>query len=360
VSRAPGPPSPAPEPAVQVRWNRRGTLLIRLDPVDPVTLEAIRALPERRWDPGARVWRVPGSKEAEAAVRRLLPGLPGLLPREIVERVRKAMVLEGFSPKTRKVYGSHVRSFVRWLGRDPSGASGQEVSRYLLHLVEEREVSRSYHSQAVSALRLLFSRVVGCPVVMAEIPRPQKTRSLPVVLARTDVTRMIDGIPNPVHRLMVMLLYSAGLRVSELVRLRHRDLDLERRMIHVRSGKGRKDRYTLLSDRVAKTVEVLRDGGQPAPTDWLFPGGRPDRHLTTRSVQKVLTRAARQAGIGKKVTPHVLRHSFATHLLEAGTDLRYIQELLGHTSPRTTQIYTHVSKKNLARIRSPLDFDSEA
>jgi site-specific recombinase XerD len=148
-------------------------------------------------------------------------------------------------------------------------------------------------------------------------------------------------------------MYSAGLRVSEVVRLRIEDVDPERGMLRVRRGKGAKDRYTLLS---ARALTVLRIYLAAFPTKaWLFPGARPEHHYSARAVQKIVRRAAERAGLDKRVTPHTLRHSFATHLLESGTDIRYIQELLGHTSSRTTQIYTHVSRTHLATIRSPLD-----
>ena len=146
-----------------------------------------------------------------------------------------------------------------------------------------------------------------------------------------------------------MIMYSAVLRVGEVVRLRPEDLDIDRGLLRVRSGKGRKDRYTLLSLRAAAAVRVYADA---FPTGkWLFPGARPGRHYTTRSAQRIVKRCARAAGIAKRVTAHTLRHSFATHLIQAGTNLRSIQELLGHQSPRTTQIYTHVARTTLARIR---------
>ncbi|NIP59847.1 MAG: tyrosine-type recombinase/integrase, partial [Gemmatimonadetes bacterium] len=194
----------------------------------------------------------------------------------------------------------------------PEDATTEDVRGYLVHLVRERKVSRSYHSQAVSALRLLFDRVLGRDTVMEGIPRPKKERRLPTVLSRAEVEALIECTRNPAHRAQVMLLYSAGLRVSELVRLRPGDLDRDRGLLHVRGGKGRKDRYTLLSERALRAVDVhLRF--EPRADPWLFPGGsRKDRHLTTRSVQKVVTRAAGKTGIAKKVTPHTLRHSFAT------------------------------------------------
>jgi site-specific recombinase XerD len=278
---------------------------------------------------------------------------------EVLERFRRDMVLAGFSPRTRKVYVAHARGFMRWFGRPVTDAATGDLRDYLVHLVEKRGVSRSYHSQAVSALRLLFERTLQRPAVVAGVPRPKQNRALPTVLTRTQLEAMIQGTRNPTHRLALMLLYSGGLRVSELVRLRWQDLDEERGLVHVRGGKGRKDRYTLYSPRVADIVRVLADPAA-SPAGFVFPSTRPGRHLTTRSVQKIVAQAARRAGIAKKVTPHTLRHSFATHLLEAGTDLRYIQELLGHASPRTTQIYTHVSNRQLSRIRSPLDLPDQS
>jgi site-specific recombinase XerD len=168
-----------------------------------------------------------------------------------------------------------------------------------------------------------------------------------------EVERFIARVSNRKHLAIIMVAYSAGLRVGEVVRLKISDIDPERMMIHVRAGKGKKDRYTILS---SLALEVMRDYAYYyKPSKWLFPGGREGRHLTERSVQKVVERAAAKAGIRKHVTTHTLRHSFATHLLENGTDLRYIQELLGHKSARTTQIYTHVTRRDLARIVSPLD-----
>lgn len=189
--------------------------------------------------------------------------------------------------------------------------------------------------------------------ICSKRPHPRKQRQLPSVLAPSEVKALLSSLRNLKHRALVMLAYSAGLRVSELVRLRPGDLDRARRLLHVRGGKGRKDRYTLLSPVAAEAVGLYVDAYRPA--GWLFPGTQAGHHLSTRSVQKLLARAARQTGISKRLTPHTLRHSFATHLLEAGTDLRYIQELLGHASSRTTDSYTHVTSRDLARIRSPLD-----
>ena len=152
---------------------------------------------------------------------------------------------------------------------------------------------------------------------------------------------------------MMLIIYSAGLRIGEAVRLKLEDIDFERKLIHIKEGKGKKERYTILSqvviDSLTEYVRLMR------PDEWLFPGAKPGTHITERSVQKIMDKAVEKAKISKKVTVHTLRHSFATHLLEGGTDLRYIQALLGHASSKTTEIYTHVSRRKLANIQSPLD-----
>lgn len=291
-----------------------------------------------------------------AAKRRKLESTGQGSATRILDRVRHALTLQGYSPRTRKVYLGQVRRFLDWCG-DGTGAVPDDVAEraraYILELIEARRISKSYQNQVVSALRFLCESVLGRPALALRIPRPRKESRLPTVLSRQEVARLIDRARNPKHRTLLVLLYSAGLRVGEVVRLRPEDLDADRGLLRVRGGKGDKDRYTLLAHRAAQAVGVYRAA---YPDDrWLFPGGRPGRHLTTRSVQRVVQRAARAAGIRKKVTCHTLRHSFATHLLEAGTNLRIIQELLGHQSARTTQIYTRVTTTELASVRSPLD-----
>jgi site-specific recombinase XerD len=227
-------------------------------------------------------------------------------------------------------------------------ASREEIRRYLVTLIEEKEVSRPLHSQAVSALRFLFDRVLGRPHVAGDIPRPKEAKTLPTVLSRKEVTSLLTAARHPSTRALIMILYSSGLRVGEVVKLRPEDLDRDRGVVRVRGGKGRKDRYSLLSALAVKAVDrhLALKGEEEGP--WLFPGEKPGSHLSTRSVQKVVARARAKARIAKMVTPHTLRHSFATHLLEGGTELRYFQELLGHAASRTTEVYTLVCNRDLA------------
>jgi site-specific recombinase XerD len=274
---------------------------------------------------------------------------------EILQEMNRAMVLAGFARTTRKVYLGYGRRFAEWTDVPLTGAGTDEVRRYLVYLVEERGISGSAHSQVVSALRFLFETVLGRSQVVRDVPRPKRRKSLPTVLSRREVESLIEAVRHPSSRALIMLLYSSGLRVGEVVRLRPEDIDRDRRLVRVRAGKGRKDRYTLLSHRALEAVNRHLLFQNRAGERWLFPGPRKGRHVSTRSVQKMVARARLRAGIKKRVTPHTLRHSFATHLLEAGTDLRYIQELLGHSSSRTTEIYTHVSNRDFSRIRNPLD-----
>lgn len=332
-------------------------------------------IPGTHWDRRAEAWRVPDSAATRTALLRQFlidpsryvgvesgpaetwegaTGDGGPLGRRWADSVRQfdeELRLQGYSPRTQKVYVAHVR---RFLQDAPEDADLAEIVReHVLRRVDEGHLSRSYHGQLVSALRLFFRIVLGKDVGEIPLKRPRRERRLPTVLGRAELRRFLAAVENAKHRAILVIAYSAGLRVSEVVRLRPEDLDRERRLIHVRGAKGRKDRYTLLADAALEAVDEYLDGWSPGT--WLFPGARPGRHLTARSVQKIVQDARNRAGIGKHFSTHVLRHSFATHLLEAGTSLRSIQELLGHSSVRTTQIYTHVSRRDLSRIRSPLD-----
>jgi site-specific recombinase XerD len=345
-------------------WTDR--LELRLGPgFSGADLDLVRALPGRRWDREHRLWIVPDPGTSLERVEAAFPpgrlevvrktGRPEALD-DPLEPVRRGLLLRGYSPRTRKLYLGHVRRFLKWAGtgvnslpEDPSDLA----QRYIVHLVEARGVSRSFHNQVVSALRFLFETVLEKPRLALAIPRPRKESRLPTVLSQEEVARILGKTRNLKHRALLMLLYSSGLRVGELVRLRPEDVDPDRGLLRVRAGKGAKDRYTLLARRAVEALALYREA-YPVGR-WLFPGGRRDRHLTTRSVQRIVERSARAAGIRKHVTPHTLRHSFATHLLEGGTNLRIIQELLGHQSTRTTQVYTHVARSTFETIRSPLD-----
>lgn len=268
------------------------------------------------------------------------------------------------SPKTIKSYMSCLRSFVgHFRPRHPRELSNQDIRGYLLHLLEKENLSPATVNQIFpalrdpekrdNALRFLYVELYKKPFVIGSLPRPKMERKLPVVLSEDEVKNILDSVGNFKHRLLLMLLYSGGLRLGEVLRLRAEDIDGDRKLIHIRGGKGMKDRYTLLSDAV---LTGLRDYWKVyRPVKWLFEGAEKGKPLSPRSVQKIFRRAVEKSGVHKDVSVHTLRHSFATHLLEQGVDLRYIQALLGHSSSKTTEIYTHVSRSVLGNIRSPID-----
>jgi site-specific recombinase XerD len=272
---------------------------------------------------------------------------------DVLKAIRTRMQIKRYQPDTKKGYLRHILRFLKHFNKPPEQISSEEIHAYFFHLIEQQDLSFSSHNQAVSAIRFLYWQVLNQPLPDIAIPRPRKEKKLPTVLGPDAVTRILNAVDNLKHLSLLMLLYSGGLRVSEVVKLRPEDLDEERGLIRVRQGKGRKDRYTILSDLAVDAVRAYR-AAYPQ-TQWLFPGAKPGRHLTDRSAQKVMDRARLKAGIPQNATVHTLRHSFATHLLESGIDLRYIQKLLGHASSKTTEIYTHVSRKNLQNIASLLN-----
>ncbi len=223
----------------------------------------------------------------------------------------------------------------------------------MFELLNQQQNSHSYVNQSLSAIKFLYKHVFNKNEPLCELPRPKKENKLPSVLNKEEVLKIFNQVKNYKHKAILYLVYSSGLRVGEVVRLKVEDIDTERMMIHVKQGKGRNDRYTLLSEVALKALRKY--AAIDKPETWLFPGRKEGSFLTERSVQKIFSNACEKAKICKNVSVHALRHSFATHLLEGGTDLRYIQELLGHKSSKTTEIYTHVSNKSLSKIQSPLD-----
>jgi site-specific recombinase XerD len=273
---------------------------------------------------------------------------------KLFEVLRQELKLRNYSPKTIKSYRSHLRSFVaHFAPQHPRELSNEDIRRYLLNLIEVKKFSAGSVNQVLNALRFLYVELYKRPLVLGDIPRPKKSKKLPVVLSQAEVQRILNVVKNLKHRCLLMITYSGGLRVGEVVRLKPEDIDGERMLIHVQNAKGKKDRYTLLGNA---TLDELREYWKAYhPGKWLFAGQREGGYLSEESAQKIFKAAVAVAGIRKKVSIHTLRHSFATHLLESGVDLRYIQELLGHASSKTTEIYTHVSQRTIGQIVNPID-----
>jgi integrase/recombinase XerD len=271
------------------------------------------------------------------------------------QRMIEDMRLRNFSPHTVDAYILAVRQFASHFGRSPQQLGGDDARCYLLHLVQEQKASWSRYNLARCALQFLYRTTLGRDEHFAKLPCARTPRRLPTVLGRDEVRRLLEvAASNVKHQALLMTLYGAGLRISEALALRPGDIDSRRMLICVRGGKGNKDRMVTLSPRL---LAVLRDyWRQCRPGMWLFPqAGNPQRPTDSGTAHRIVARAARRAGITKRVSPHTLRHSYATHLLEAGTDLRSIQALLGHRSLKTTARYTHVSDAHLRTVLSPLE-----
>jgi site-specific recombinase XerD len=265
----------------------------------------------------------------------------------------EALELRGSSPKTVRLYVECVARFAWHFGKSPAQLGEKELRTYLLYLLHERKVAWGTYTQALAALRFLYRWVLESGDIVQDIRAPRPERRLPVVLSFEEVHRFFAAIPSFKYRTLLMFVYAAGLRISEAANVRVADIDSQRMVIRVVQGKRKKDRYTVLSPLL---LQMLRHYWWAArPKDYLFPSRGKTGVVRSSSVQHACVEARAAAGLSKEVTPHTLRHSFATHLLEAGTDLRIIQELLGHASPRTTAIYTHVSTKLISQIPSPLD-----
>ena len=343
----------------------------------------LKAIGKGRWNPELKLWIFPAEKlEALVGLKESLLNRPfynhgsgvlkyerkskdALVPKNIpylkphlteavevhVEKLRDRLTLKGYSVRTIESYLAHLRRFLyhvslKWTLSDTNG--------YLLFLLEDKGCSHTYVNQAINAIKH-HMRIVGCEGEsdLIKIQRPKLEKKLPKVLAKSEIKKLFAATDNLKHRTELMVGYSCGMRVSEVAHLRIRDIDFERGVVYVRQGKGRKDRMVALSQALSEQLKAYM--AHYHPYDYLFENQERTGPITDRTLQKIFNMCVKQAGINKSVTFHSLRHSFATHLLESGVDLRYIQELLGHAHSKTTEIYTHVSSKSIMGIKNPLD-----
>lgn len=268
-------------------------------------------------------------------------------------RMEEELRLRGMSEKTVEAYLGAVRRFAEHFGRSPEELGQEEVRSYLLELIEGRRCSWSTVNQAQCGLRFFYRHVVGRPLDVEKLPFVKRKKPLPTVLSEAEVTRLLAAPMSLKMRTVVMTLYSAALRLSEGTHLRPGDIDSSAMTIRIRQPKGGRDRSVMLSIQLLYALRVYWRIYRPGP--WLFFGKTKEQPINDRTVQKAVRKAAADAGLGKRVTPHTLRHSCATHLLERGTSVRHIQELLGHKKIGTTLIYTRVSPQSVAGVVSPLD-----
>ncbi|GAB2618432.1 site-specific tyrosine recombinase/integron integrase [Belliella aquatica] len=342
-------------------------------------MKVLKSFPYYKWDSKSKSWSIPYSEQFLEEIKKKIEQFGLVLiyreearpdkvqrkssaeipnyrkcPEEYIHKLEERRYSEG----TIKAYVPLFEEFLNYFVQIPLEELGEkEVMDFSRYLVNERKVSSSYQNQAINAIKFYFEKVKGGERKYYHVDRPVREKILPEVLSEEEVSAILKATINLKHRAILMTIYSAGLRISELINLKIKDIDSNRMQIRIEQGKGKKDRYTLLS---SKALEILRIYiKQERPHYYLFEGqgSKIEKPLkySARSIQSILKQSLQRTEIKKKITVHTLRHSFATHLLENGTDLRYIQSLLGHESPKTTQIYTHITTKGFDQIKSPLD-----
>ncbi len=345
--------------SVIVARNDKESYILKI-PYNQELYKKMKGLKGTEWDNENKLWIVQKEESTLYYVRQLLLsyGIIKKAPKDESNFISDLKMLinelriQGYSNKTIKAYTGHMSRFMKY-NSEYNTFNEKIIKSYILHLKENMNCSHSYISQLIGSLKFWYIKIKKLPDFEFCIIHPRKEKKLPNVLSKQEVQNIISKIQNLKHKTIIMLIYSAGLRISEAAQLKVSDINSQRGLIKISQGKGKKDRVTLLSEKVLKTLREYYKGYKPEY--WLFPGANSERPITTRSIQNVFEQARKNANISTKATVHWLRHSFATHLLESGVDLRYIQELLGHQSSKTTEIYTHVSSKEIAKIRNPLD-----
>lgn len=271
---------------------------------------------------------------------------------ELRRRMMEDLQLAGYSPKTQKGYLDAVRNLAKYYMRSPDLLSEEDVRRFFLHLITERKAAKSTVTIHLCGIKFFFEKTLGRKWFVFELVRPAPTKKLPVVLSREEVRTVLRQIRNPMARMALTVIYACGLRNAEGVKLSIKDIDGDRKQLWVRCGKGWKDRAVPLADHVLKLVRAhYRTYGNG--DKWLFP--HKGEHITTDLLQRVFKKALQQAGITKSATPHTLRHSYATHLLENGEDITTLQKVLGHADISTTRIYLHLTKRISDRLDKSLN-----
>ncbi len=272
-----------------------------------------------------------------------------------LEKLKDKALLKGFSENTVRNYTSHFTSFLNvFINKKViDEITKEEIERYLRWRQQQQTFSESYQNSHINAIKFYYEHVLNRNRMLFDLPRPQKAHQLPAVWAETDVIKMLEGIDNLKHRTMFVVAYAHGMRVSEVATLKLADIDSKRMQIHIKAAKGKKDRVINLSETA---LEFLRECYKKyKPKIYVFENDKTHQAITIRTIQQIFTDAKKKAGLLKKAGIHSLRHSYATHLHEQGVDIKYLKDLLGHTNIKTTERYTHVSKKDISKITSPLD-----
>lgn len=345
-------------------------------------LATIRNIHGRRWNSEAQIWELPNTKLTMRFLEKYLkehlhwtfqPAMDKLperlesaptqqfLSREgpkakyeaAVVALEQCLLLARYSHRTIKGYKHCFREFIRFYDAiKPTQITRPQIDQYIVYLITKHRISESYQNQYLSAIKFFYVNVAKQEEKVENLLRPKRPEKLPHVLTEEEVVRLLKAVDNPKHKLIMMLIYSAGLRLGEVINLRISDLQPVENRLFIRGAKGKKDRCSILSGKVCAILNDYLHLYSPAA--WLFEGQTGGKY-GERSVQHIFENARQKSNINPFATVHTLRHSFATHLLEKGVDLRYIQDLLGHESSKTTEIYTHITSKGIHKIKSPLD-----
>lgn len=340
--------------------------------------ERMRKVPGARWSSTLKGWHIPDTAENRkrchlpAAIEATKVVSPSALPptqvpavkqpvisssnRQQLKRMMEMLSLKKYSPSTQKTYRNEMLQLLQTLGNKPvEEMSANDLHRYMLYCTEKLKLSENTLHSRLNALKFYFEQVLGRAQFFQEIPRPKKQLQLPRHFNREEITGIIQAAGNIKHKTMLMIAYAAGLRVSEVVKLKVNDIDSERMCIYIRQAKGKKDRMVRLSPVLLVMLREYWKQVKPAKNGYLFPGMHANKPYSTRSLQLVLAAAKAKAGVMKPGGIHALRHSFATHLLDKGTDVTIIMKLLGHNSLKTTLRYLHITNRDLLHVLSPLD-----
>lgn len=320
-------------------------------------IEKVKRLPNAYWIAKQKCWAFPRTNKSLKLLYNYfepqeLLWIKTEMDNAVIKSVDEELRLKGYSNKTIVSYIKGIKRFIKSIEKDLNDITAEDVRRYHLNMLKANK-SHSYVNTSISSIKFLYQNVLNTDINIELISRPKKERLLPKVLSVEEVKLILNALDNEKHKTILYIIYSAGLRVSEAAELRINDIDSSRMMISIKQGKGRKDRYVMLSENVL--FQLRKYFKLYHPKFWLFEGNSPNVPISVRTIQKVFKNACIKAQIRKNVSVHCLRHSFATHLLENGTDLRFIQELLGHVNSKTTEIYTHVSQRHISNIKSPID-----
>lgn len=351
------------EPRILLKFQKNQTLM-----------SLVRNIPNCKWSKTIGAWHIPDSPVGKKDLlgltvkginvhwsdQQMLATMAIAVPDDLSDQTiqnlslfRRYMVQRRYSENTIRHYVEAVKTFLGFTGKPVSEITNADMERFNLDYVIKHRYSSSFQNQVINAVKLFFRRIHSVEFNVEKVERPRRKHRLPNVLSKEEVKLIITSPANIKHRAMLSLIYACGLRRSELLSLKPHDVDSKRGVLVIRQAKGNKDRIVPISDKI---ITMLREYYRMyKPVVWLFEGQVKGEPYSEKSIQDVLKQSVEKAKIRKPVTLHWLRHSYATHLLESGTDLRYIQELLGHKSSKTTEIYTHVSTQSIQKLRSPFD-----